>query len=102
MKNHLFSKYYKRIFLWITIAIIVCVTAFFVAVYINAGNSVEKMQYDNTQKVFDQITNSFDNMNSLLKNISSILYANNDIINIMYNPNVENDNAAFCKDYTGI
>jgi len=89
------GKYFHKILLSFTVLIMLGVIGVSISVYFSVGDSVQRMQYEHSQKLFEQIVYTFDLVNANASNIVMYLYyANDDVRSLMFRPDVEIDIAS--------
>jgi AraC-like DNA-binding protein len=95
MRDKLFGKYFRKIIISFTTLILLCVIGLSLSVYLSVGRTVQSIQYENSQKVFDQIVRMFNVIEETVHTICLQLFsADEDVRAIMNNPNVEVDIAS--------
>ena len=78
------KKYLIRIFLWITFITLVVVSSFSGLIYFNVEKNVFKSEYENSQKVLIQMKYNIDYLDTVIRNLTSSTYSNNDVKALMY------------------
>lgn len=76
--------YLSKMYLWITVTIILIVTAFAVTIYLNIERAVLENEYENNKKLLYQIKFNIDYMDKSIKDLCMYVYFNNDVQAIMY------------------
>jgi len=89
------GKYFHKILLSFTILVMLGVMGASLSVYLSIGDSVQRMQYEHSQKLHEQIVYTFDLVNTNASNIVMYLYyANDDVRSLMFRQDVETDIAS--------
>jgi AraC-like DNA-binding protein len=95
MRRILLGKYFLKIFVSFTALIILCIMGVSVSVYLRVGGAVQNMQYENNQRLFDQIVRNFENFDETVYSICmQLYYADANVRALMFGADVETDIAA--------
>ena len=77
------KKYRTRIFIWITSVMIISTIVFSTVIYLNVEKSVLGNEYDNSQKILNQMKFNIDFMDEMVKNLCLSTYYNEDVKSLM-------------------
>jgi len=95
MRRIIQGKFFQKLLISFTALIVIGVLGVSLTLYLGVGGTVQRMQYENTQKLFEQTAYTFDLINENVSNISIYLYnANEDVRTLMFDPDVEADIAS--------
>jgi len=90
MRRIIQGKFFQKLLISFTALIVIGVLGVSLALYLGVGGTVQRMQYENTQKLFEQTAYTFGLINENVSNISIYLYyANEDVRTLMFDPDVE-------------
>lgn len=84
MKRFGIKAYYAKMVLWISIAILLIITALSAVVYINTQKLLVKNEYASNQKILFQVKYNMAFMDDTISSLCKSLYLNSDVGAVMY------------------
>ncbi len=90
MRRMMLGKYFVQIVASVTVLVMFCVAGVSLSMYFSVGATVQKMQHENSQKLFSRIVRNIGTIDDTIYNLCiNYYYANADARFLMFDANVE-------------